>query len=208
MWVTFELGRPLGPPNDPEFQRGVLRSALNLLRAEHGPVLEDYPHDAPEREDEQQAWACPVNFAPQERQLKGAERVTHLLLEEIAALQPWYERGFGQTKRTIVGASSLNLDVIAKLLGDLFEPELPGSPLTDMPLSEVIRLALEDLKAFYFEAATAQPGNASAAELRRWFWNDTQASTILREIGERLQKSGDPNLQIIGQVFVVPRAEV
>ena len=31
MWVPFILGRPLGQPNDPAFQRRVLRGALELL---------------------------------------------------------------------------------------------------------------------------------------------------------------------------------
>ena len=47
LWVPFMLGRPLGAPNDPEFQTRVLRAALKLLDAPSGPVLEDYPEDAP-----------------------------------------------------------------------------------------------------------------------------------------------------------------
>ena len=31
LWVPFELGRPFGAPNEPDFQRCVLRTALELL---------------------------------------------------------------------------------------------------------------------------------------------------------------------------------
>ena len=31
LWVTFELGRPLGRPDDPPFQQRVVRAALDLL---------------------------------------------------------------------------------------------------------------------------------------------------------------------------------
>ncbi len=48
LWVPFELGRPLGAPEDPVFQRRVLLAALNLLNAVKGPVLEDFPDEAPE----------------------------------------------------------------------------------------------------------------------------------------------------------------
>ncbi len=47
LWVSFELGRPLGVPGDAAFQRRVLLAAPRLLEAECGPVLEDFPHDAP-----------------------------------------------------------------------------------------------------------------------------------------------------------------
>ncbi len=42
LWVPFELGRPLGLPDDPALQTRVLVAALKLLEAERGPVLEDF----------------------------------------------------------------------------------------------------------------------------------------------------------------------
>lgn len=47
LWVPFELGRPFGMPGDADFQKRVLRRVLALLEAESGPVLEDYPEEAP-----------------------------------------------------------------------------------------------------------------------------------------------------------------
>jgi len=52
LWVPFELGRPLGIPNDPAFQRRILLATLQLFEAPSGPVLEDYPEDAPIAEGE------------------------------------------------------------------------------------------------------------------------------------------------------------
>ena len=48
LWVSFDLGRPLGTPNDAPFQRSVLEHALKLFESPSGPVLEDFPHDAPD----------------------------------------------------------------------------------------------------------------------------------------------------------------
>ena len=42
LWVPFELGHPLGAPNEPELQTRVLRGVLRLLERETGPVLEDW----------------------------------------------------------------------------------------------------------------------------------------------------------------------
>ena len=48
LWVPFELGRPFGPPNDPAFQRRVLRAALNMLVERGRPVrIIDFPDDDP-----------------------------------------------------------------------------------------------------------------------------------------------------------------
>ena len=51
LWVPFPLGRPLGKPGDAPFQQGVIQAALDLLHRQVGPVLEDYPHDAPTIDD-------------------------------------------------------------------------------------------------------------------------------------------------------------
>ena len=60
LWVPFELGRPLGAPDAPDFQREVLRAALALLERPAGPVIEDYPHEAPLASATADGWACPV----------------------------------------------------------------------------------------------------------------------------------------------------
>ena len=45
--VPFEPGRPFGAPNEPDFQRRVLKAALDLLPRMDGPVLEDFPDGPP-----------------------------------------------------------------------------------------------------------------------------------------------------------------
>ena len=53
LWVPFELGRPLGPPNNPEFQTRVLKTTLQLLESDDGPVvLTDFPDDEPDADDD------------------------------------------------------------------------------------------------------------------------------------------------------------
>ena len=48
LWTPFQLGRPLGEPENSSFQRRVLLAALGLLERTDGPViLEDFPEDPP-----------------------------------------------------------------------------------------------------------------------------------------------------------------
>lgn len=48
LWVPFPFGRPLGAPNNRDIQRKVIFAALELLRRERGPVLEDLALSAAE----------------------------------------------------------------------------------------------------------------------------------------------------------------
>lgn len=207
LWVSFELGRPLGPPNQPDFQHGVLMATLRLLEAEKGPLLVDYPLDAPVSAGEQSGWSCPISFSAPAEALTGAAAFDQELRDELAYLQPWYDRAVATRRRTSVGASGLQLAALAQLICDLMGNSLPPSPRADLPLAEVARLAAEDLKAFYFEAASAQPGDASTAQLRAWFWDTSRAGAALRKIGERFAASDDAALRLTGMYFIVPRSE-
>jgi len=62
LWVPFELGRPFGVPNEPKFQMDVLRSLLDFFARESGPLIEDYPHDAPVTAETNRPGAAPCHF--------------------------------------------------------------------------------------------------------------------------------------------------
>jgi hypothetical protein len=49
LWVPFELGRPQGAAENPGFQRRLPLATLKLLDAPNGPILLDFPDEAPER---------------------------------------------------------------------------------------------------------------------------------------------------------------
>ncbi len=206
LWVPFELGRPFGPPGDAAFQRAVVLAALKLLEAERGPLLEDYPVEAPAADGDGEGWVCPVSFARPPAGDDGAA-LRRALDDEMARLQPWYDQAVAARGRTTFGASTLTPAAIAELLIALGDDELPESPIADVALDGAARLAAEDLKAWYFEAAAAQPGDASSARLGDWFWNETTAGQVLRRVGDRLARSEDPALKFTGQALMVPRSQ-
>ena len=89
LWVSFELGRPIGVPNDSSFQRRVLLAALSLFDVKSGPVLEDYPEDAPVSDGEVTALSCPVNFAQEDVKLSKMDQLCSAFKKEMI---PWLER--------------------------------------------------------------------------------------------------------------------
>ena len=70
-------------------------------------------------------------------------------------------------------------------------------------------MASEDLKAYYTEAITAQPGRATdAASLADWFWGETAAAKVLNEVRKRCLENTDPAYQRLGASLMVPRTQL
>ena len=108
LWVPFELGRPLGIPNDPIFQKRVLTAALDLLAEKSGPILAEYPEPAPSRPDSEEPWVCPVNLGSPKSDVELADTVSEVL-GEISELSPWFELGRERRGRSVFGVSQLNI---------------------------------------------------------------------------------------------------
>lgn len=204
--MTFELGRPMGPPNNPEFQTRVLRSALNLFEAASGPVLEDFPEDEPISEGGDTITACPVNFHQEEHDISETERLCLSFKKEMVSLRPWYEMAVKNRGRTTVGVSGLEMDAIADFLCSFLSGDLPKSPREDLALPYALNLATDDLKAYYSEGITSQPGQEapSSKAVSDWFWGETLAGKILLMIKDICKKSEDGLMQVVGKILIVP----
>ena len=83
------------------------------------------------------------------------------------------------------------------------EPPDPGS---ETPPIYVLKNAVEDLKAYYVEGITAQPGQggASSQVLQNWFWDDTVAGEVLLKLKQVCEQSDDRLLSMMGKFFMVP----
>lgn len=204
LWVPFELGRPLGIPNDPAFQTRVLRALLGLFDAKSGPVLADYPEDAPGTgASDMSGMACAIRFDRPEAE----ETLETSLHREIRELQPWYDRAVEQRKRTTFGASQLPIeDVAAFLLQWQHEPPTMSLDSAQTP-EALLKLAAEDLKVFYFEALAGQPAPMSGKLAADWFWGETSAARLFVALRERCLADSDPERQVIGRNLLVPREQ-
>ena len=192
LWVPFELGRPLGAPNDPDFQIDVLRTLLRTFEHKRGPVLVDYPHNAPASSSEEEAWACLIPAPP----LKPAGSEAESLSQEISLLRPWYDESVKARGRTAVRTSGLDLGDMTSILSAYAAgetPQVPASAAASMPY--LLRFLADDLKAYYLEAAVAQPGRSSptSADLGRWLFHETALGDVLYLVLGRLASSEDPN---------------
>ncbi|HZD26744.1 MAG TPA: hypothetical protein VE631_10820 [Alphaproteobacteria bacterium] len=214
LWVPFELGRPLGAPGDAAFQARVLRAALALLEREDGPaLLEDFPEDAPVTamgEGEGEGWACPVALPPPPVDLAAGGGFQAALHEELGRLTPWYDMAAKARGRTAVGLSPLSPEACVDFLCRFLDDELPENPQPELRLSEALKFAVDDLKAFYREAAAAQPGANTGQQVNDWLYGETVLGRALFALRPKLialaDTRGDPFFATFAHVLLVPRA--
>jgi hypothetical protein len=208
LWVPFELGRPLGAPENSVLQRRVLLAALKLLDASEGPLLADFSEETPANESEPdkglEGWSCPVSFASEMNQETDLERLRSNFKREVAELYPWY--ALSKEKRDRTAVVEFAPDAASELLGSYGAGEEPLISKADLSLATALRLAAQDLKAFYFEAATTRPGSdlPSSGEFNRWFWRETAAGRILKAVKERCLKEADESLRTTGAMLLIP----
>ena len=201
--VPFELGRPLGAPDEPDFQRRVLRAALELFERDDGPVvLEDFPDDAPAHAQGEAPWACPVRFeatAPDRPALVAAT------LEEMGRLAPWHELYRERRGHAAAPASGIDAAEFVRLLGELAGGNEQPEVEVELPLHEWIRLGCDDLRTWYMEGAQGQPGRGSSSELRDWFWRDTAAARLIASAATQLREHPNTIVRALAARAMVPR---
>lgn len=189
LWVTFELGRPLGLPDDPPFQRRVTRAALDLLARTDGPIIADYPEHVPEVTDFS-GWACPINLAP---------TATDSLAAEIDRLATWHDQSVARLGRTTVGVSGLDMPAAGALVTQALE--------RDLPQAQALKEAIDDLRAYYLEAAAAFPDPGTPATRKKWFWEETKLAEALLQLQPKLAASADPQHKILANLTLIPATE-
>ena len=201
LWVPFELGRPFGAPDDPGFQRRVLEAALSLLDAGPRPVLADFPDDAPNiyAPSPTEAWVCPVSFPPPPVDL---DDLGAAILAEVGQLAPWYEEARRSHRRTSVRGESFSVEEAAEYAAAF----LDTPPETGMRGVVRLKEALEDLKAFYGEAAMARPG-ASSLDIADWLWQKTALGRLMFKLADSLATSDDEHLGYLAARSLVPREQ-
>lgn len=213
LWVPFELGRPLGVPNNPDFQKRVMMAAFALLDADEGPILADYPEEVPAEsapldEDAMTGMVCPIDLPRPPDPSAPTSEIGKALMQEISSLAPWYDLAVRTRGRTTVGPSGLSIDAAAKYLATFLDDQTAAPPRDDMPAGRVLKLAYEDLKAYYGEAITAQPGYSTSKRVEDWLFNETVLGKALWRLRAICRDSDDEYFQYLGRNSIVPDRQI
>ncbi len=204
LWVPFMLGRPFGSPNDEQFQLRVLKSALSLLNHVDGPILKDFPDDAPNQNvgDHDESLACPISFP----RLVHTGSVEERLNDEVRQLSAWHALALTVRKRTTLGLTGETPIDLAKFIGSWLGG-ISQESFFNFPLHTptALKRATDELKDFYFEAKVMQPGVHSPQSIQNWFWFETTAGEVFITLRIKLAEIGDPSFKALATSALVPR---
>ena len=192
--VPFILGRPFGSPEDASFQHRVLDAALGLFTQTDSPIFSEFSEEAPEISESPEEWVCPVSFNKEKE-----ESLLENVKNEIALLKPWFEKRKTIFGRTSFGISDFDLDDLAPFIHTFLSDEQDSK--SD---SSKLKLATDDLNAFYLEAALQQPSASEISAFENWYWNETAAGELVKKVALHCQKSLDPGLQKTAKLLIVP----
>ena len=212
LWCPFELGRPFGAPNEPKFQTRVLKNVLSLLERENGPILEDFPDIPPGPGDlasmtdseDVEGWTCPVNFGPGKQAVNIEDDPLEAISQEIEQLRSWYDLAIEKNGKTTVGISEIPLKILTEYLVTFVSNPDIALPRADLPRFQNLKLAIDDHKAYYFEAGSAKPGNPSDTDLANWFYGNSVMGSLLVKINHTCANTDDPVLQKMSDRRIIP----
>ena len=208
LWVPFELGRPLGAPKDSTFQTRVIAAALGLLEAASGPVvLQDFPDNDPTAVDVPH-WQPPFDLTAGMPDLADGPALDGALRQEVLAIAPFQKRFVASNGRTTIGLSGLTIDECAAGLAASLAGAPPASRDPAVSPVQALRWAIDDLKAYYLEAMSADGATPSSRQMQAWFWDRTLAARLIIALRRQLLASEDKRSQAIGRMNLVPGAQV
>ena len=77
-----------------------------------------------------------------------------------------------------------------------------------MPAARVLKLAYEDLKAYYTEAITMQPGFGTSHRVEDWLFQETSLGRALWRLREACRACDDEQYQFLGRNSIVPDRQI
>ena len=107
--------------------------------------------------------------------------------------------------RTTVGVFGPTVDAAASHVAAYLDGVSVPPPVPGLSAGIAVKRACDDLKAYYYEAVAAQPGNLASKAIENWFWHETAAAKAFLAIRDICLKSDDESLKPLGKLSLVPR---
>jgi hypothetical protein len=194
LFCEFPLGRPLGKPLDPAFQRSVLDAAFALLPRTDGPIIESF--DVVIEDESDQPLSCPIppRLDPNEP----------AAVSEARGLRAARDRGVERMGTTQVGRV-VDADGVPDAIR-AFVDVVEGTPWNAVEYAGGNPTTLlMDIRAYYEEAALGlSDGVPAARAAETWYYQSTSMGELVRKYLVRV-KDADPPFP--GTYYLVPASQ-
>ncbi|MBC8239035.1 MAG: hypothetical protein H8E30_01035, partial [Alphaproteobacteria bacterium] len=158
-----------------------------------------------------EGWFCPINLPPPPADLAAGGGFKAAIEAEIGGLTTWYDIALRQRGRTTMGLSGMTIHEITDFICAFLDGEMPDNPNENQSLGQSLKFAVEDLKAFYREAAGAQPGHNTGKEMNNWFYGDTAAGKALYALWPIIDKlaetADDSFMKTFANLLLIPASQ-
>lgn len=176
LWCDFPLGRPLGRPDDAEFQHRVLAHAFSLLDAT-APTVEVFAESIDDDGTEMLACPLPPRHDPN----------AHPAVDEARGLRPAYDRAVERYGNRIGTGRVVDADQITEVITALSRIA-EGTPWKEAGLTGIPARVAQDLRGYYEMAALGLSDHAPPAWAgTRWFLDRTEAGAVLLAAREAMK---------------------
>ena len=137
------------------------------------------------------------------------ENLVESFSKEFSQMKIWYDASLSRSNRTSTGVSGLLPEEAVAFILAFIKGEEPDRKNKNTSLPDTLRLAAEDIKAFYFEGISAQPGQATDSKtLADWFWGETHAALVINEVRKTSLKYDSKTMKLLGSLLLVPRNQM
>lgn len=193
LFCDFPLGRPLGRPADPAFQRRVLDAAFALLGRDDAPILDEFPDVIDDEAD--QPLACPM--PPRH------DQTLHPAIDEAMGLRAAHDRTVAATGAPQAGRV-VDADGVPAALRPLIDV-VEGRPWAEVDFGGDLSTILADIRAYYDAAAVGLAEHVPAARASEsWYYQHTEAGRLVQRF-RAVVKHADPPLP--GVDYLVPLSQ-
>lgn len=194
LYCQFPLGRPLGKPLDPAYQRRVLEAAFALLPRMDGPSIESFPDVIEDEAHEPLSCPIPPQLDPNELPA----------VSEARGLRAAYDRAVERLGTTQVGRV-VDADGIPEAIRP-FAAVVDGTPWNEVEYrGGHPATLLMDIRAYYEEAALGLSEHVPAARASEsWYYRKTKMGELVRRYHAAIEHADPP---FPGTYYVLPHSQ-
>ena len=181
LFCDFPLGRPLGKPNDADFQHRVLAHAFGLLRSD-GPVVEQFGESIKDDNNEQVACTLPPLFDPD----------LHPAIDEAKGLRPAYDRAVAKYGNRTGAFREIGADDVPAAI-QCFIDIGNGTPWKEAGIPGAPNRVCQDIRGYYEMAALELAEHAPSAWAgSRWYHEQTETGRTIVAARSRMAADDAP----------------